>query len=85
MPKITLHLKNAYFSSSWDFDKTSPAKGDRANYQSIRWTPLTTLLLKTMYMTSPISMQCNQSDGNRFQVSLLAYVYELQYYISKMM
>ncbi|XP_060594958.1 dopamine beta-hydroxylase-like [Ruditapes philippinarum] len=54
------------FMNNWDFDKTSPAKGDRANYQSIRWTPLTTLLLKTMYMTSPISMQCNQSDGNRF-------------------
>ncbi|XP_045209562.2 dopamine beta-hydroxylase-like [Mercenaria mercenaria] len=54
------------FMNKWDLDDTMPSKGDRANYQSIRWTPLTTTLLKTLYMTSPISMQCNQSDGHRF-------------------
>lgn len=54
------------FMQRWDLDKTGPDIGDRANYQSIRWTPLTTLLLTTLYDTSPISMQCNQSDGTRF-------------------
>ncbi|KAL4219402.1 hypothetical protein ACF0H5_021982 [Mactra antiquata] len=54
------------FMNQWDVDKTSPNKGDRDNYQSIRWTPLTTVLLKTLYKTAPIAMQCNQSDGTRF-------------------
>ncbi|KAH3798087.1 hypothetical protein DPMN_151677 [Dreissena polymorpha] len=55
--------------SRWDLDPTNPKAGDRANYQSIRWTPLTSLLLKTLYRTSPISMQCNKSDGSRFPVN----------------
>ncbi|XP_052224126.1 dopamine beta-hydroxylase-like [Dreissena polymorpha] len=54
------------FVNKWDLDPTNPKAGDRANYQSIRWTPLTSLLLKTLYRTSPISMQCNKSDGSRF-------------------
>ena len=52
----------------WDDAETSANKGDRDNYNSIRWTPLNGLMLKVLYGTSPISMQCNQSDGTRFPV-----------------
>lgn len=44
--------------------KASP----RANYLSIHpWTPLRVKALNALYTESPISMQCNRSDGNRFQ------------------
>ena len=36
------------------------------NYQSITWTPARSNVLHQMYMESPISMQCNQSSGDRF-------------------
>ena len=34
-------------------------------------------LLKTFYETAPLSMQCNQSDGTRFPVSLQSFSNEL--------
>ncbi|XP_052788523.1 dopamine beta-hydroxylase-like [Mya arenaria] len=54
------------FMKKWDRDAIDPHAGDRANYQAIRWTPLTNILLKTLYETSPIAMQCNKSDGSRY-------------------
>ncbi|WAR30866.1 DOPO-like protein, partial [Mya arenaria] len=45
------------FMKKWDRDAIDPHAGDRANYQAIRWTPLTNILLKTLYETSPIAMQ----------------------------
>ncbi|XP_041369835.1 dopamine beta-hydroxylase-like [Gigantopelta aegis] len=45
---------------------TSAKKGDIDNYNSIDWTPLNSHLLKHLYATSPLSMQCNQSNGDRF-------------------
>ncbi|KAK3600154.1 hypothetical protein CHS0354_012277 [Potamilus streckersoni] len=54
------------FMNKWNDDNTSPVKGDRANYNSIRWSRLHAYLLNVLYTTSPLSMQCNQSDGSRF-------------------
>ncbi|XP_064649636.1 dopamine beta-hydroxylase-like [Lineus longissimus] len=54
------------FMHNWDKDATSPSKGIEDNYRSIRWTPMTSHLLKTLYDESPISMQCNRSNGDRF-------------------
>lgn len=36
------------------------------NYHGIEWTPFRAKLLSDFYNKSPIDMQCNQSDGNRF-------------------
>lgn len=54
------------FMKRWDKDKTSKEKGYRDNFYSIRWTPLTSHLLDNLFQTSPLSMQCNKSDGTRF-------------------
>ncbi|KAK3791493.1 hypothetical protein RRG08_055517 [Elysia crispata] len=43
----------------------SPAMGYRASYTNIEWTAVTTDLLDQLYATSPLSMQCNASDGGR--------------------
>ncbi|ESO92748.1 hypothetical protein LOTGIDRAFT_120180 [Lottia gigantea] len=44
-------------------------EGIKYNYNSIPWLPINVHLLDYVYQTSPISMQCNQSDGHRFPVS----------------
>ena len=36
------------------------------NYNGIQWTPFRAKLLSDFYNSSPIDMQCNQSDGSRF-------------------
>uniref|UniRef100_A0A2C9LHW4 DOMON domain-containing protein n=1 Tax=Biomphalaria glabrata TaxID=6526 RepID=A0A2C9LHW4_BIOGL len=46
--------------------KVYPDAGDRANYVNINWTPVNAQLLDELYATSPLSMQCNRSDGVRF-------------------
>lgn len=40
--------------------------GRSANYRAIEWTQPRVDELFTMYIQDPLSMQCNQSDGNRF-------------------
>ncbi|GFR94142.1 tyramine beta hydroxylase [Elysia marginata] len=42
-----------------------PDLGYRASYTNIDWTPATTALLDQLYVTSPLAMQCNASDGGR--------------------
>ncbi|XP_033732438.1 dopamine beta-hydroxylase-like [Pecten maximus] len=54
------------FLNEWDKEGTSWRKGDRENYNSIRWSPTTTRLLLSLYDMAPLSMQCNKSDGSRF-------------------
>lgn len=44
----------------------SPEAGDRANYKNIDWSPMNADFLKNLYAISPLSMQCNKSDGTRF-------------------
>uniref|UniRef100_A0A1B0D5V1 Uncharacterized protein n=1 Tax=Phlebotomus papatasi TaxID=29031 RepID=A0A1B0D5V1_PHLPP len=42
-------------------------KGARSdNYRAIQWTKPRVDILYTMYVREPLSMQCNQSDGHRF-------------------
>ncbi|XP_059613065.1 tyramine beta-hydroxylase [Phlebotomus argentipes] len=37
------------------------------NYRAIQWTKARVDILYTMYMREPLSMQCNRSDGHRFE------------------
>ncbi|KAL5011858.1 hypothetical protein ScPMuIL_010409 [Solemya velum] len=63
----TQDLKNYFkFMHGWDGAATSRDQGIQDNYNAIDWTPLNVHLLKTLYDSSPLSMQCNQSDGRRF-------------------
>ncbi|XP_073956081.1 tyramine beta hydroxylase [Choristoneura fumiferana] len=56
------------FERNWDNMSVSFAAPPRHNYLAIHpWTPLRVSALHTLYTESPISMQCNKSDGNRFQ------------------
>ncbi|KAG8233749.1 hypothetical protein J437_LFUL003819 [Ladona fulva] len=43
------------------------SKGVSDNYGSVRWSPLEASLLSKVYEETPLSMQCNRSDGRRFQ------------------
>uniref|UniRef100_A0A0L8GNB5 DOMON domain-containing protein n=1 Tax=Octopus bimaculoides TaxID=37653 RepID=A0A0L8GNB5_OCTBM len=66
------------FIRRWDVDKIDLSKGYRNSYNSVRWTPLTSHLLNKLYEISPLSMQCNQSDGRRFPVSTISsYIKEI--------
>lgn len=46
--------------------KVNPKNGRSTNYQSIKWTETRVDELYTMYVQESLSMQCNKSDGNRF-------------------
>ena len=48
----------------FDFAETSRYQTIYENYQSIRWTPLTTAILETFYELAPIHLSCNGSDGH---------------------
>nr|CAG4650823.1 EOG090X0318 [Simocephalus serrulatus] len=54
------------FVNEWDNQPTSPSKGVSDNYHSIEWTQLRSTTLHEYYTLAPISMQCNQSSGERF-------------------
>ncbi|XP_060803307.1 tyramine beta-hydroxylase [Amyelois transitella] len=62
-------LENYFqFEKKWDNISISFDSPPRANYLAVHpWTPLRAKSLHTLYVESPISMQCNKSDGNRFQ------------------
>ncbi|XP_063825725.1 tyramine beta-hydroxylase [Ostrinia nubilalis] len=56
------------FEKNWDDISISFKSSPRDNYLSIKpWTPLRVVALNALYTESTISMQCNKSDGNRFQ------------------
>ncbi|XP_026739132.1 tyramine beta-hydroxylase [Trichoplusia ni] len=64
-----LALEN-YFKFEKNFDNMpiSYTAAPRANYLAIHpWSDLRASALNTLYMESPLSMQCNKSDGTRFQ------------------
>ncbi|CAB3368735.1 Hypothetical predicted protein [Cloeon dipterum] len=55
------------FMRDWDGQKTLEPQGAISNnYGSIDWTPARANVLQQMYLESPLSMQCNQSNGERF-------------------
>ncbi|CAG2117934.1 unnamed protein product, partial [Medioppia subpectinata] len=45
---------------------TSTNASVKQNYLSIEWNPNRALFLDRFYQSSPLSMQCNQSSGDRF-------------------
>lgn len=47
----------------YDFAETTNQKTVQENFNSIRWTPLTSDILSNLYDISPISFSCNSSDG----------------------
>lgn len=49
--------------SQLDLANTSSFKTTNENFNSIRWTPLTSSILKELYDTSYLSFSCNSSDG----------------------
>lgn len=62
-----VHLKCDF---SWDGMPIDDYNSPRNNYLAINpWTDLRVAALHELYMTSTLSMQCNKSDGNRFQVN----------------
>ncbi|KAK3087538.1 hypothetical protein FSP39_007304 [Pinctada imbricata] len=56
------------FIARWNNPTVSRERGVKENYQSIHWTPTIVETLTSLYLTAPISMQCNHSDGRRFKV-----------------
>lgn len=56
------------FEKRWDNMSISYTASPRNNYLAIKpWTQLRASSLHALYTDSPISMQCNKSDGSRFQ------------------
>ncbi|KAK6194755.1 hypothetical protein SNE40_000322 [Patella caerulea] len=55
-----------YFMNRIEDIPISPDKGIKHNYGLIPWLPEHVSILNYAYQTSPISMQCNQSNGQRF-------------------
>lgn len=61
-----LHLNLHWHFFRWDKQPTSPSNGVSDNYHAIEWTRLRAETLRDYYSMAPISMQCNQSSGERF-------------------
>lgn len=47
----------------YDYAETTSKKSVQENFNSIRWTPLTSDILSNLYDISPISFSCNSSNG----------------------
>lgn len=57
------------YMEKFEDDNTSQEKSVRENYQSIKWNGHKNKFLKVLYETSPLSIQCNKSSGDRFPVN----------------
>lgn len=53
----------------YEDQKTSSKQSVASNYNNIHWSQRTCQQLAHYYDTSPLSMQCNKSSGDRFPVS----------------
>lgn len=60
-------LKTDEFYCSQEHQNIDASLGRSHNYRSIHWTTPRVDELYTMYIQEPLSMQCNKSDGNRFE------------------
>lgn len=65
---IDSKVLRGYFQYMHDYNEepTSIEKGVGENYQSIHWTQNNADFLHHLYLNAPLSMQCNQSSGDRF-------------------
>ena len=61
--KLFFQYMNRYEGQNTDVQK----KGYSDNFNSIYWSLNNVKKLQTFYSLSPLSMQCNQSNGERFQ------------------
>ncbi|XP_059162618.1 dopamine beta-hydroxylase-like [Physella acuta] len=55
-----------YLLNRLEGEAVYPDAGDRSNYRHVEWSSNNVALLQDLYATSPLSMQCNKSDGTRF-------------------
>ena len=62
---VSRHLSRTV-ACRWEDQPTSAEKGVAENYNAIQWTALRSVTLERFYTISPVSMQCNQSSGERF-------------------
>lgn len=60
---------NSFFEKMnyYDLAGTSSENSIEENFNSIRWTPLTSSILSKLYDSSPIAFSCNSSDGEHIQ------------------
>ena len=56
---------------------TDSSKSVADNYNAIEWNPNRIRYLHEFYQNSPLSMQCNRSNGDRFPVKLWSCFYKL--------
>jgi hypothetical protein len=50
----------------WEGQHTKADQAISENYKAVHWTPVRAHILQQLYHESPLSMQCNQSTGERF-------------------
>ncbi|XP_069676915.1 tyramine beta-hydroxylase [Periplaneta americana] len=76
-PKIDLEVCKSSISSEslqsyfrflheWEGQATEPELGISDNYKAVQWSPMRAHVLQELYHETPLSMQCNQSTGERF-------------------
>lgn len=60
-----LKVLDSFFTKMkhYDLAETSRKKSIEENFNSIRWTPLTSSVLSKLYDISPIAFSCNSSAG----------------------
>ncbi|CAL1263625.1 unnamed protein product [Larinioides sclopetarius] len=65
---IDTKVLGSYFRymKQYNDEATSESKGVDENYQSIHWSQANADFLYHLYSSAPLSMQCNQSSGDRF-------------------
>ncbi|XP_055929694.1 dopamine beta-hydroxylase-like [Argiope bruennichi] len=65
---IDTKVLGSYFRymRQYNDERTSESKGVDENYQSIHWSQANADFLYHLYSNAPLSMQCNQSSGDRF-------------------
>lgn len=59
-----------FFDKMRYFDRSNTSSSRKTvieNFNSIRWTPLTSSMLSRLYDTSLIAFSCNRSDGTNFE------------------
>ncbi|KAG8195957.1 hypothetical protein JTE90_028931 [Oedothorax gibbosus] len=54
------------YMNQYNDENTSDSKGVDENYHSIHWSQANADFLHHLYSSAPLSMQCNQSSGDRF-------------------
>lgn len=64
--KRFLIIPNLFFHRREHQEGIQSGGARSSNYRSIEWTKPRIDELFTMYIQQPLSMQCNQSDGQRF-------------------